>query len=745
MGILISIKNFGPFVQLKLTLPASGLLCLHGSSGCGKTSLLNAISWCLTGEPKRGIIRDDTDAKAEVSVNIKFDDILISRRKRPERLIVQVGQAIYNDQVGQDYIDQLWGGKGLLKSTTYLAQKQLHPLISGSANDRFAIIKELAFSIEDPQKYIDILIAQMNNVELSKAGLQTELVSLEHQMSKLDQSQLLDRINLIELKTELKSIPGELNQLNIQLKKAYHNKGKFDIISAELKAIEASRSCVSFLDRDHINGQLIELKARRDQLIVKQAKLKESETKRHALIKLRNDLNGVDLRYNPTKETWLLIRDQERQYLEAVKFTQSNQLEYKSADLEAFKKQLDSQIEINHYLDQLNELDRLTQELSQVTPSEKTIAQLTDEITAAKRSLELLTCPQCQAKLKYKDGQLNLEIQTVCFTVDEIKSLELELKRTKQQARLDELNQLIPSQIRQSSRSTMSIKKLKSLRQQIDQIKLIDAPEINAKTIEKLIEYHQVLTNNIELIDSDVDIDRELKDVIKQIDLFEQSNLAIINKAKLEAQLMEFKGTDKPNDLEIKIKQLIERQNRLQVAIEYGNLESKIDQVNERLEPLIFEVNRLTSFKDLAVELSYKVLDETVETLNANLNSTLATMFEAPIQVSVDLFREVKSRGISKPNVNLNVVYKGRKDALDKMSGGEIDRLSIGLTLSCAAVTKTPLLMLDEQFASLNDSLRTLAKDAIAKYASDKLAIIVSHNDVLGDYTDNINLEQLIE
>ena len=43
-------EDFGPYVgETRIDFPDEGVVLVHGENGCGKTTIINAMNWCLYG------------------------------------------------------------------------------------------------------------------------------------------------------------------------------------------------------------------------------------------------------------------------------------------------------------------------------------------------------------------------------------------------------------------------------------------------------------------------------------------------------------------------------------------------------------------------------------------------------------------------------------------------------------------------------------------------------------------------
>ena len=91
----------------------------------------------------------------------------------------------------------------------------------------------------------------------------------------------------------------------------------------------------------------------------------------------------------------------------------------------------------------------------------------------------------------------------------------------------------------------------------------------------------------------------------------------------------------------------------------------------------------------------------------------------------------------SKPSINIRIEYKGMECNLNMLSGGELARVVLAYTLALAEMFNTPLILLDECTASLDQEMTGVVFDSIKDHFNGKLAVIIAHQVVSGVF-DNV-------
>jgi len=88
----------------------------------------------------------------------------------------------------------------------------------------------------------------------------------------------------------------------------------------------------------------------------------------------------------------------------------------------------------------------------------------------------------------------------------------------------------------------------------------------------------------------------------------------------------------------------------------------------------------------------------------------------------------------TKPCINLEIEYKGMECDLTMLSGGELSRVVLAYTLALAEIFNTPLLLLDECTASLDQDMTGIVFDGIRENFNGKLTLIIAHQVISGTF-----------
>ena len=106
------------------------------------------------------------------------------------------------------------------------------------------------------------------------------------------------------------------------------------------------------------------------------------------------------------------------------------------------------------------------------------------------------------------------------------------------------------------------------------------------------------------------------------------------------------------------------------------------------------------------------------------------------LEINITMFRENY-----KPVVNLNIIFEGKNyPDINYMSGGQIDRISIALTLTFNIILNTPIIMLDETIDSLEEEKKKACLDSIKENIKNKIILITCPDSIEGFFDEIINL-----
>lgn len=172
------------------------------------------------------------------------------------------------------------------------------------------------------------------------------------------------------------------------------------------------------------------------------------------------------------------------------------------------------------------------------------------------------------------------------------------------------------------------------------------------------------------------------------------------------------------------------------------------DAVTKEREELV-QINTTLSdlgiFRQHAVETECLVLQHMVDSINACMHDVCSTLFAKEIDISLQLFKTMKTTKNTKPVINFQIAYQGGSfDNINQLSGGEGDRASLALTLALNKLSGCPILMFDESLASLDINMKEAAVRAMHA-STNNTVIVVMHDGIEGIFDNVINIDEIRE
>lgn len=189
-----------------------------------------------------------------------------------------------------------------------------------------------------------------------------------------------------------------------------------------------------------------------------------------------------------------------------------------------------------------------------------------------------------------------------------------------------------------------------------------------------------------------------------------------------------------------KIIQEIEEWEKYQTEIEnYNGWKIKINEL-ERLEKIARnEYASATKMKDKILEAESIAMLNIIDSINTHARVYLDSFFpDNPISVNLQTFKETKKS--TKPQINIEIEYKGMESDINMLSGGELSRVILAYTMALAEMFNTPLLLLDECTSSLDQELTETVFTAIRENFNGKLTLLIAHQVVTGVFDKIIKL-----
>ena len=510
----IKIVGFKCHIDTYYDFNSNTMTLLKGSSGAGKSTILQAVYWCLYGS-LRGIYNNTGQSK-KCSVTLKIERLTVYRQKRPELLRVTLDNGedknniednVYEDTVAQQIIDLSFGKKELWKSCSYIEQKTRCLLLSGSASDRLELLNALSFDQDDPKQYISRIDAELKAVNKNFIELQSKFTAEVNLFSQQLESKpikiKISRSDLANLNENIQKEEKEVQRLYKEVLDQERKTGSYNMILNSIKQNETKLNNLPNINPCNI--KVIDILREEIEDLQKQTyaikQYKDIKVERDLLIKRLDRISlqssqisvkdvtvkDVKIDMNITDQIVWQTQQQENQYIKYSELAKSLNIEYNENVIKIEIQRIQSLIEhcrsmeskVNVYK-QIKSLENKLSNYSETSQNklkqyEQDYQKLSIEISEMKKGLELLLCPSCNASVRYINNKL---IQGDRSPVDP-KDITLE------ESNLNNIKILI-NKLREALSLDKQIQNLKSDLQNVDIKKYIDNP-VDTNTLNCLL------------------------------------------------------------------------------------------------------------------------------------------------------------------------------------------------------------------------------------------------------------------
>jgi len=797
----IEINNFRCYPKASFQIP-TGITLLKGQSGKGKSTVLQALTWCLYGnirgvEPNVGSKRSKLNVTIRTNINGKNCEIY--RQKRPNLLRFKVDALEQVGDVAQAQIDDLFGSEEMWKLCCYLEQSLTNPLFRVSASEKMSLLNKVAFADSDPTVYIrkieELLKEENVRFEVLNQTFKKECDDfksfIDSQEIKPEDGRTSEEMK--ELYSEKETLEANLINQRQQQRQHHQSSATLELLETRISEIQTRLEKVG--DTETSKVEISDIKHVLP-LLRQHATLKASlETLLQKISELDVQLEEYSEIDTASKEELYTAQNLFDQYsVQSVK-CDTLPIEYEAEAIEHHKEFLRCLFKIQPALklhSQILQIHADLKELPAVVVEESTIKAQEEKIYSLKLGSNVLKCPSCSQNLLYKNRSL-VESKYGVSTKEELEKAEAELTELKEQHKVvvqrktlvdqfqhvsdmfkEEIGKVTAAEkeiLGEYAKKYLQEKEIQDFQKQhslIHSITYVERPETDIEQIRKgvqkaeLLDLQEKLQSERESIDLKIE---ELKDNIGEhgtdsIDTLEERLQELSHLVKVEGELK--------TALERCLSAKAEHSTKINPGIDEEILasEKRLDNLRDILEKARVtneavrrqsslkqhrldvvagskRVYNLERLKAIAIEVECKILQQTVDSINSTINVLAESIFEDPIRVELKLYKKLKSKKTVKPGVNIEIHSKGGVyDSPNGMSGGEKDRLSLLLTLALNRLSGAPVVMLDEVFSSLDEATKEHCLRAVRSATLNKNVICVDHNGVEGYYEHVIDMGQ---
>ena len=781
----VRLQNIKCYEDETFDFGLEGIALLSGHSGKGKSTIVQGIYYALFGAGNKITMAGKNSCKVE----LEFDGIKIIRSKNPTKLVVN---DIYEADEAQQYINKKFGDT--FDVTGYIPQNAIKSFILMNPMDKLSFLEKFAFTDIDLPEIKAICKDHINkqNEELLKCTARLNMA--------IETADTNEEPDLVEFPLKVKNNNYEKSIKNeyIRLKNCKTNINKATNSLIELTN-ELSESKLTDFKKDEHQKRLVGLENKQEENRLLFDSLKADYIGEERLKQLQSELKFLvnNRELSLLKETY----QQDNQALENMMETEMSNL---NNELDKLKIELWTEYsndEANELIsdqeDLLKESERLNYLISENNKhrNKLTLEQIKSALENSKHHLENVklkkvthVCPNCKTTLKFENGELFHQKDIIeDIQLEDENKLQFDITKLEKILTINEEIHKIESSYEDKIPDSTDIRSdLKYLREYIytqtqnesKQIKLetkINNKEMSSsfrefykhvQTTKTKMENMEHENNNIGSYSSEFN-EQELITMIDQQNQFKMNmsscahikneitrEIGLLNTVMFVCQRTTLQIEEEIKELneqlsEHKNNQIIHENNIGQIEKwrfmmdklkEYQRWENKVIELQNEESIKQHEYSAAITLKESILEAESIAITNITESINTHARVYLDAFFENdPISVQLNAFKQVKKN--TKPQINLEIEYKGMECDLYMLSGGEMARVVLAYTLALAEMFNTPLLMLDECTASLDQETADDVFEAIRENFNGKLTIIIAHQVVTGTFDKIINLD----
>ncbi len=667
--ITLSLKNFRCWENQIFTFKDKGIILLSGISGKGKSTILNAILYLITGNMKNIV----TSGKDSLEVSLQIDNITITRSK-PTRFTVKKDDIIYEEDEAQTIIHNLFGTD--FKHTSYIDQDNLYSFVYLSPESKMTFLRNLLLHSEK----IDALKDRIKkNLDLSKKQVIQE-------DSKLTTFQSFSP-HPFDYKIQKRVITVSNYQETLQ-----HQEQNIETCIKNKKKLQSKLESLEEQYKKYLQYSIIQ---------------KELDT-----------FSSIDIIQQQLQDLEEIKKNTEE--IEKVKEWNKLQQEMKTYQPSEYKK-------IKSF-ERFLELEKSIIILEEKIGEEKE-EQLKTELNQILIKIEKIKignvyeCPQCSSHLILKNQKL-LKTEEEVSIIDSSSSIlqkrveQIQKELTMISHYTTEYNTLF-DEFESFSFDPIDEHKLEQYKKEERSFLLLQT-KLNQLSL-------TIKDKNMEIKDT-----RSIIEIIEEISKLKQMikryNYLISEKKEIEDPSLVLKDTkEKIKDIEEKTEVYSTHISKLKEWNKQRELMISIQSAKDAKEYYMEEVKCYEKLQHYVKEAETKSIIDFIESLNQHAQLYIEDFFkDEDIQVQLTTNKELKS-GKDKVGLFFKVFYKKMEGDIDFLSGGQRDRINLAFTLAFSELVDNRILLLDECISSLDSETTDTVIETLKEKYKGKLIICVAH------------------
>lgn len=726
-----------------------GLTLLRGTSGIGKSSIMEAIYWCLYGTLRN--IYNPLHPNRRCKVTVECDNIIVSRSTKPTSLSVIYQDKTYGIEGGQDIIQYVFGSKDIFLSSSYISQGSKHNWIELTTDEKLTCIESIAYSDVNPdiyynkaQEYKNKCSNDYDKMEIDykieerlfndKGGVNLDLCCSDQELATI-----LDNI---------RSLQAKKKQMEMIIKKRHECKTRLDQCNILLGDME--RQLDSFnveytmdeLSRMEINIQEHTSTIQHNRYAIEHNKKIDELYKIYKL----HDPEGIieNMSVVPNIQDVIKLEIETKRYMEwlnAIKIYDDIK------DLNILEMENNLQILLIH-----RNNESLRKQIASYgdigDTSQYRLMELKDKINRYKTG-KRFKCPECTSELELNGHEL-IKAEHICITDLEKEYKEMTILYDKQQkvnalmSRIQDIE--LPKDMNYTIDELTNIiaryKKYRSLG-------TMKKPNVihNGLTSTLLTHWNNYKSSGNRMHIKEVEeLSYDKKEIDRHKNLHAKRNHILESIVKIKKDIehynLEMKQYLDCNIVEVD-KDIVSLNDKYSKAIHNNSQKVQYDKlvsIYNRLNELYTSKYYIEYIISCISHTEYTMINDTVDLFNRTLEDVVGNLFDEPMTLRIELLKTNKQNK-SKAQIHLQITYKGMDITnVNQLSGGEGTRISIALLIAFHVIHPTPFILIDESLSNINHQLREQCCNVIKKYCHVPCLMILHETSSEGLFDNIIEL-----
>jgi DNA repair exonuclease SbcCD ATPase subunit len=436
----ITLKNFKCWEHKELTFKDEGIILLSAKSGKGKSSILDAIHFCLFGNGTKLVMH----SKTSCSVIIEVGGMVITRTRKPNHLSLSNEDGYYEDDVAQSIIDDYFGS--LFDVVSYVKQDGINTFLRMTPTEKMEFLERAIFqhsSLKQLKIKSQSYIKDCNeNLVSCVSKISTLRETIEHlpipekidfpikvkkdMYPKVEKNEQVKKKNceilLKKNSAELIEYTKILNHFHL-LKQS--NLSKLENISKSNYQIQEAQE---FLDNFKENFKGYEYF---EELKDKIKKIESQKEIRDISKLLEEDNNLLDkLKEDEMTELKNKIQEnKEKRWLEKTKEEVESEIDTNKDYFKDLTKLTQLKKEQEKYSNKGDEVEQIEKNLNK---QKEILKDIEKEKESIEQSKNIFKCPHCENSISFSEGKVikseKMVMEDIYTSLEEIKIKESELQ-----------------------------------------------------------------------------------------------------------------------------------------------------------------------------------------------------------------------------------------------------------------------------------------------------------------------------